>query len=124
MAKTQVQNGDRMLITAGAAYDSGDPVVVGGTDDAQIGIAAVDIASGATGQLIMTGVHDVPKVSGAVIAQGESVQWDASASAFDDNQATAASGDVAGACTAWEAAGNGVTTIAVKLNTGKGTITA
>ena len=118
MAATKVQEGEVLEYTASATHSSGDPVVVG----EQIGVAINDMVSGDVKTLAMTGVFDVPKVSGAVIAQGESVIWDASASAFDDNAATPATGDVSDACTAWEAAGSGVTTIAVKLNTGKGTV--
>lgn len=124
MAKTLVQEGKRITITAAAAISSGDPVVVGANGDAQVGIAMTDAAIGESVELAMEGVFDVPKVSAAVITQGESVQWDASAGSFDDNAATAASGDVADASTAWESAGNGVTTVAVKINTGKGTLTA
>ena len=102
----------------GSAVSSGDMVVVG----QQIGKALGDIADGAVGELAMTEVYNAPKVSGAVIAQGESVIWDASAGAFDDNAATPATGDVSGCCVAWEAAGDGVTTIAVKLNVGIGTV--
>lgn len=118
--KTSVQLGDSLTYAnSGSAISAGAVVVVG----EQVGIAAVDIAAtSGTGTLNMTGVFDVPKVSAAVIAQGESVIWDASAGAFDDNAATPASGDVSNACTAWEAAGSGVTTIAVKINTGKGTV--
>ena len=103
---------------SGSAISAGDVVVVG----QQIGIALVDIANGSTGSVAMEGVFTVAKVSGAVIAQGESVIWDASASAFDDNAATPATGDVSGCCVAMEAAGSGVTSIDVKLNVGIGTV--
>jgi hypothetical protein len=71
----------------------------------------------------------VPKVSGAVIAQGESLTWDVSAGsgagAFDDNAATPASGDVTGAAAfAFEAAGAGVTSLAVFFTGVPGTVTA
>ena len=45
--KNYVQNGANVTITAGAAYSSGDPVVVGDL----VGVAVTDIANGATGQL-------------------------------------------------------------------------
>ncbi|MDH5187351.1 MAG: DUF2190 family protein [Rhodospirillaceae bacterium] len=118
MASNFVENGDNLLYTATAAISADDVVVVG----QQIGIAMVDIANTETGTVAMEGVFTVPKVSAAVIAQGEAVLWDSSAGAFDDNLAVAAAGDVSNACTAWEAAGNGVTTIKIKLNTGKGTV--
>ncbi|MAM87562.1 MAG: recombinase RecA [unclassified Hahellaceae] len=96
---------------------SGDVVIMGQT----IGVAITDIATGDTGAVQVDGVFEVPKVSAAVIAQGESVMWDNSASAFDDNLATPATGDISGCCVAAEAAGNGATTVKVKLNVGVGT---
>lgn len=102
----------------GTAKVSGQAVVIGQS----IGVCLTDIGNGETGSVAMDGVWDLPKVSAAVIAQGDSVIWDASAAAFDDNLATPASGDVSNCCIAWEAAGNGVTTIAVKLNVAKGTV--
>ena len=120
MAKNFAQEGASLSWTngTGSVVASGAVVVVG----AQIGIASGDIADNESGTVFMEGVFTVPKVSGAVIAQGESVIWDASAGAFDDDAATPATGDVSGACTAWETAGNGVTSFTVKLNTGVGTV--
>jgi len=90
-----------------------------------LGIALVDIASGATGSVATRGVYTVPKVTAAVIAQGESLTWDVSAGKFDDNAATPASGDVTGAAAvAWESAGNGVTEMDVYLTGVPGTVTA
>lgn len=119
MSKKFSQSGDTLEFTAAATITGLIPVVVG----QQIGMP---IKSGVSGDVItmaMEGVFSVPKVSGAIIAQGESVIWDSSVSAFDDNAATPAAGDVSDACTAWEAAGAGVTEMLVKLNTGKGTVT-
>ncbi|MNC91255.1 hypothetical protein D3C83_74850 [compost metagenome] len=65
----------------------------------------------------------MPKVSAAVIAQGENLTWDASAGAFDDNAATPATGDVTGPpAVAMEAAGNGVTSLEVKFTGVPGTV--
>lgn len=90
-----------------------------------LGVALVTIADGATGAVQVGGVFTVPKVSGAVIAQGESLTWDVSAGAFDDNAATPASGDVTGAAAfAAEAAGNGVTSFDVMFTGAPGTVTA
>jgi predicted RecA/RadA family phage recombinase len=104
---------------SGAAVVSGQVIVVG----KQIGIATADIASTAVGEVAFEGQFTVPKVSGAVIAQGENIIWDASAAAFDDNLATPASGDVSNAVVACEAAGNGVTSIRVQLANRIGTVT-
>lgn len=120
MATNFVQQGESLTWSngTGSAVSSGDVVVVG----AAIGIAAVDIANGSSGTVYMTGVFNVPKVSAAVIGQGEMVAYDVSGSAFDDSAMTPATGDITDACTAWEAAGDSVTTIAVKINTGVGTV--
>lgn len=120
MTTTYQQDGNTMDYpnTSGSTIVAGTPVVVG----KQIGVAHDDIPDLATGILHMSGVHRLPKVSGAVIAQGEDVIWDASAGAFDDNAATPATGDVSGCCVAREAAGDGVTEIAVELNVGIGTV--
>ena len=121
MATNFVQDGNVIdYSNSGSAISSGDLVVMGET----LGVALVDIAATTgTGAVAVTGVYNFAKVSGAVIAQGESLTWDVSASAFDDNAATPATGDVTGAsCFAAEAAGSGVTTIAVKLTGAPGTV--
>jgi len=119
MAKNKIQNGETMDFTAAANLASGDVVVLG----EQIGVVLNTVVSGQIGVAAMECVFELPKVAAAVIAAGESVIWDSSASAFDDNAALAAAGDVSNACTAWEAKGNGDLTIRVKINTGKGTVT-
>lgn len=122
MADNYVQPGNVIEWTngTGSAVAAGAVVKVGKI----LGIALVDIASTAVGAVQITGVFEVPKVSGAVIAQGENLTWDVSAVAFDDNAATPASGDVTGApAIAWEAAGNGVTSFMVKFTGVPGTVT-
>ncbi len=113
------QRGDVITFTAGADVAAGKVVRVG----ALLGVTAAAVANGATGEACIVGVFNVPKVSGAVIAQGERLVWDASAAAFDDSAATPATGDVSGeAAVAWEAAGNGVTEIAVRFTGVPGTV--
>lgn len=111
---------------APAAIVSGAVVVMGAVVGAPVtvGVALDDIASGATGAVQIRGVFDIAKVSADVIAQGESVNWDTSASAIAKNAATAATGDVEDCAIAMEAAGNGVTTIAVQLLPGRGLLKA
>jgi len=88
-----------------------------------LGVALANIANGATGA-VGFGVFTAPKLSGAVIAQGESLTWDVSAGNFDDNAATPATGDVTGAAAvAFESAGNGVTSLLVKFTGVPGTVT-
>ena len=119
--KTFVQDGTCMDITAAATYTSGQVVALGNI----LGVATANIASGAAGVICTSGVFAVPKVAGAVIAAGESLTWDVSAAAFDDNLALPASGDITGAASfAFEAAGAGVTTIKVMFTGAPGTKTA
>jgi predicted RecA/RadA family phage recombinase len=122
MANNFQQPGDVITWTngTGSAVVSGQVVRVGNI----LGVALVDIASTASGSVALSGVFTVPKVSAAVIAQGESLTWDASAAAFDDNAAAPATGDVTGPpAVAFEAAGNGVTSMAVKFTGVPGTVT-
>lgn len=121
MANNFKQPGDVIAwVNGGSAVVSGQVVRVGKL----LGVALVDIAGGATGSVALSGVFSVPKVSGAVIAQGENLTWDASAAAFDDNAATPAAGDVTGPpAVAFEAAGSGVTSLLVGFTGVPGTVT-
>jgi predicted RecA/RadA family phage recombinase len=122
MANNYVEPGMTMTWTngTGSAVVSGQVVKAGNI----LGVALVDIASTASGSIAISGVYKVPKVSGAVIAQGESLTWDVSAAAFDDNAAVPATGDVTGPpAVAFQAAGNGVTTMTVKFTGVPGTVT-
>lgn len=123
MAANYVQPGDVIDHVAAADITSGRVVKIGQI----LGVALADIASGATGSVAVRGVFTVPKVSGAVIAAGESLTWDVSANsgagAFDDNAATPATGDVTGPpAVALEAAGNGVTSLKVMFTGVPGTV--
>lgn len=119
MATNYIQPGSVIEHTASADISSGDVVVIGNI----IGVALVDIANGSTGSVAIEGVFTVPKVSGAVISQGESLTYDVSASAFDDSSATPASGDVTGPpAVAVEDGASGETTLAVKLTGVPGTV--
>jgi len=71
---TFVHDGKSVDYTPGAAVTAGDVVVQGDL----IGIAKLDIASGALGALAVTGVFDVPKTAGVgeAIAAGAKVYWD------------------------------------------------
>jgi len=108
----------------GSAISSGDPVVLGAVGNVSVGVALTDIAATTgVGTVAITGVYTFTKATGAVIAQGETVNWDASASNVDDNAATAASGDVEDFGIAMTAAGSGVLTVDVLLLPGNGAIT-
>jgi predicted RecA/RadA family phage recombinase len=120
--KNYVQSGAKLLYAnvSGETVASGSVVVVGN----QIGVALADIPVGGAGAVSMDGVYELPKVPGAVIAQGEAVVYDVSEKAFDDNAMVEAAGDVSGACVAWAEGADGETTIAVKINVGVGTVQA
>lgn len=120
MAKNYVQAGEVVDFTNGTGSDiaSGDVVPMGSL----IGVAITDIPDGETGAVGIEGVWEMPKVSAAVIAAGETVTWDASAGAFEDNQATPATGDLTDGCVAVAAAGNGDTSVMVKINVGPSTV--
>lgn len=123
MSTNQVQAGNTIdwVNGTGSAVTANSVVKMGNT----LGVALVDIANGATGAVAVRGVFTVPKVTAAVIAQGESLTWDVSAAKFDDNAATPASGDVTGAAAlAWESAGNGATELDVFFTGTPGTVTA
>lgn len=115
-----VQPGKVLDYTAGADISSGDMVSMGN----MVGVALADIANGDVGSVQVEGVFDLPKVSAAVIALHDTVDFDSSAGAVEDNASTLASGDVGNFGIALEAAGNGVTTVRVRLTPGVGTYTA
>lgn len=72
MSTTRVQKGDVIRYTpASTAVESGDVLVIG----TFVGVALEDIAVGATGNVEITGVHLLRKVSGAV-TQGALMYWD------------------------------------------------
>lgn len=106
--------------TTGSAIVSGQVVVI----DNMIGVALIDCAVGATGVIGFGVFRNIPKVTAAAIGVGETLVWDVSASKFDANTATPATGDVTGSgAVAWEAAANGDTTMKVKFTGVPGTVT-
>lgn len=122
MANNRVFKGDTWTWTNNTGSDvaSGQVVVIGQV----LGVAQGKIAIGATGEVAVDEfVAECPKVSAAVIAQGETLTWDVSAAAFDDNAATPATGDVTKNVVAAAAAGNGETTVRVKFNCVAGIVT-
>ena len=121
MATNREQEGIVIDFTnAGSAILSGAVVIIGDI----IGVALVNIATSATGAVAITEVYDIPKVDAAVIAQGESVNFDLSALAIDDKNATPASGDIVDCGIAFETLG--ATTnenIKILLTPGTGSVT-
>jgi len=101
-----------------AAISAGDVVVLGGTDakKVRVGVAVTDIAQAGTGPVAISGCFRLPKVSAAVIKQGDSVNWDSSEGKVDDNAHTTGAGDVAQFGMAAEAGANLQTEINVWID--------
>jgi len=76
MAKaTFWQKGEKIdYVNSGSTAVENGQIVVLGT---KVGVAGGAIAVGATGTLVMEGVFKMPKASGAAIAAGAKVYWDA-----------------------------------------------
>lgn len=126
---TNVYNSNHMQIVqwvngTGSAISSGDIVVMGTLGDATLGVALVDLAISASGSVGFNCGVTVAKVSAAVFAAGESLTWDASASKFDDNAATPASGDVSDTCRADVSGANAEASCSVWLTGIPGALTA
>jgi predicted RecA/RadA family phage recombinase len=105
------------LYTAGADIAINEVVILGVVDakKCHVGVARQAIASGDTGIVAVTGVFEFAKVTGAVIKAGESVNWDSSAGAVEDNAHTTGAGDVAQFGTALADAGSGVLVLDVDI---------
>ena len=106
--KTYIQNGLVITVpTPAGGIASGEGMIVGNI----FGIAAYSAVEGDPLELATTGVYKLPKVTAAVLTVGARVAWDN----------TAKNINVPGAGrfpvgTATEAAGNGITSIAVRLD--------
>lgn len=129
MATTYVGPGNTVNYSnTGSAISAGAAVTLGATGAVSLGIALTDIAATTgVGAVAIDGVFTLTKLTGAVIVQGETVDWDTSAGsgagAVDDNAMTPASGDISDFGVAMESAGSGVLTIDVRLLPGNGAIT-
>jgi predicted RecA/RadA family phage recombinase len=106
--KTYIQNGHVITVpTPAGGIASGEGMIVGNI----FGIAAYSAVEGDPLELATTGVYKLPKSTAAVLTVGARVAWDN----------TAKNINVPGAGrfpvgTATEAAGNGITSIAVRLD--------
>ena len=89
MATAQfIHDGKSIDYTPGADVSAGDVVV----QNDLIGIAKLDIATGALGALAVTGVFDLPKATGVgeAIGAGAKVYWDAGGSVATTDPAAGA----------------------------------
>lgn len=118
MAKTFVQEGKTIdYLNAGSAISAGDVIAIGN----MLGVALEDIAATTgVGSVMVEGVFDLPKLSTAVISQGELPDWNATLSRFEDVGFVAIAGDVTGGAIAILLADNPSSTVRVKLLPGSG----
>ena len=116
--RNRIQNGKSLNVLLAADISSGDALQIGDL----LGVASVDGLSGETIAFRIMEVFNLPKVTAQVIAQGDSVNFDASAGAAGEvtGAATAAAGDVTGFGTAHEAADGTTSDIDVLLTPGQG----
>ena len=107
MATTYISGGNTVDYTAGgSAITSGQVVLIG----TRVGVAKDAIAANSAGVLHVTGVWSAAKLSSDVVTQGAALYWDNTNSRFT---LTSAGNTLAG--WAFAAAGNGVTTVQIKL---------
>lgn len=113
--KNHFQKGDVITVaTPAGGIASGEGAIIGNI----FGIAAYSAAEGEPVELATTGVYQVPKATAAVLTVGARVAWDNTAK----NINLPGTGRFpVGIAT--EAAGNGITSVAVRLD-GVGTVAA
>lgn len=107
--KNYVQKGDNITVTATATATSGNGVLIGSL----FGIAAGDAAIGEDLDLVTVGVFDMAKVSTDVLAVGDLVYWDESATLVSSDDDTGANELIGIAVTA---AANPSGSVNVRLN--------
>ena len=106
--KTYIQNGHAITVpTPTDGIASGDGLIVGNI----FGIAAYSAAEGDPLELSITGVYKLPKATAAVLAVGARLAWDNTAKQVNTPGAGRFPIGIAA-----EAAGNGITTVAVRLD--------
>ncbi len=105
--KNYIRPGDVIDHVASGAKTAGQVVLIG----TKIGVCVADIANGATGSLQVTGVFNIAKLTTDVVAQGAALYWDNGNSRLTT---TVGSNTLAGYAT--DAAGNGATTVNIKIN--------
>lgn len=113
--KNHIQKGDVITVpTPGGGIASGEGMIVGNI----FGIAAFAAAVGEPVELATTGVYQLPKATAAVLTLGARVAWDNTAKSIN---VPGTGRFPVGIAT--EAAGNGITSVAVRLD-GVGTVAA
>ncbi|PKP85604.1 MAG: hypothetical protein CVT70_18065 [Alphaproteobacteria bacterium HGW-Alphaproteobacteria-1] len=106
--KNYLQNGHVITVaTPAGGIASGDGLIVGNI----FGVAAYSAAEGDPLELATTGVYKLPKASAAALTLGARVAWDNTAKQVNTPGAGRFPIGVAA-----DAAGNGVTSVAVRLD--------
>lgn len=118
MTSQYLQVGDVVDYTCPGTVAVGAEIVLGTNSPASLGVALKAGVAGDVIPLAICGTFTMPKLSGAVIAQGESVDWDVSLGVVDDNQMTPAAGDLSNFGIAVKAAASGTNFVEVRLNPG------
>ncbi len=108
MSKNYLGEGNVLQYAAGGAAVASGAVVLMGK---RLAVAIADIAANTTGSVTVVGIFSIAKLTTDVIAQGDLLYWDAGNSRLTS---TAAGNTLAGFAVA--AAGNGVTTVNIKIN--------
>lgn len=111
MANTFVQPGYKLDFTAGSTTTSGQVVVLTSGNSGMIGVAETDVANGAVGTAIISGVHTITALSADTGSIGTIVYWDAGNSRLTT---TSTSNTLAGKLAV--AKTNGQTTMTIILN--------
>lgn len=109
--KNFVARGDVLEITAPAAIESGEGVLIGSI----FGVATTDIANGARGNINLGGVYDLPKAPSQAWTVGALIYWDGSE---DRCTTTASTNKLIGVAVAAVGSGAGETIGRVRLNGG------
>lgn len=106
--KNYIQNGDVITVTAPVGgLASGQGVLIGNL----FGVAATTVAEGESVEIATVGVYELPKLASAVIAAGARVAWDDTA-----KQVVLPGTGMVPIGIATVAAGNGITTVRVRLD--------
>jgi predicted RecA/RadA family phage recombinase len=112
------QPGETITVPAPATVTSGLGTIIGGS---LFGVAKHDAASGADCSFLLEGVVELPKLSTAVIAVGDRLNWDHTNARFIK---TAATGDILNVAVAVSAAGNPSATVNAKLTPDSASVSA
>lgn len=105
--KNKIQDGNTITAVAPYQRNSGECAKIGQL----LGVAVSDVANAAEGVFATEGVYELPKLSTDVVPVGGKLWWDDTNKRFTLVATANHPGGIA-----WEAAGNGVAVVKVKIN--------